>query len=102
MDHVAAGSQAAGDEGEGVGAANFHTAPRPSALMGRQARSRAVCMVEQDVLPTHSPLERLGYDQPRDSPVHGVALSSLAVWPAKYPSGPEAAVHVYFLGCHLR
>jgi hypothetical protein len=67
------GPASAGDEGEGVGAATFRTAPRPPTLMRYRTRTRTALMARQDLACSPSPLEMLGYLQPRDFDVHGVA-----------------------------
>gem|GEM_PF-2428853 len=66
----------AGDEGEGVGAATFCVAPRPSAFTRHAARTRRMAMTTQDRRTSCLPSQMLGYDQPRDSHVHGVAFRS--------------------------
>ena len=67
------GPASAGDEGEGVGAATFRSAPRPSTLKRYRTRTRTALMARQDLACSRSPLEMLGYLQPRDFDVHGVA-----------------------------
>jgi hypothetical protein len=61
------------DEGGGIGAATVRTAPKPSTHTRRRARTRTESVRRQDRERGCSPLEMLGYDQPRDSGVNGVA-----------------------------
>ena len=51
--------------------ATFRTAPRPPALMRSTTRTRTVFVAGRIWSATCSPLEMLGYDQLRDSRVHG-------------------------------
>ncbi len=60
--------------GGGVGAAAFRTAPRPLAFARPSASTRTVSMGTQNLDGRRGSLEILGYDQPRDSQVHGVDL----------------------------
>ena len=59
--------------GGGVSAATFRTAPRPPTLTRYRIRTRTALMARQDLACSRSPLEMLGYLQPRDFDVHGVA-----------------------------
>ena len=68
-----ANHQSAGDEGEGVGAATIRMAPRPPAFTRYRTTTRTALMAMQDLACSRSPLEMLGYLQPRDFDVHGVA-----------------------------
>jgi hypothetical protein len=66
-------ASSAWDEGEEVSAATFRTAPRPSTPTRYRARTRTASMARQDLACSRSPLEMLGYLQPRDFHVHDVA-----------------------------
>jgi len=56
-----------------VSAATFRSAPRPSTLKRYGTRTRKASMARQDLACSRSPLEMLGYLQPRDFRVHGAA-----------------------------
>lgn len=70
-----AGIQAAGDEGR-VGAATFRTASRPSAIRRHRYRTRTISFRTGGRACGCSHPKMLGYNQPRDFQVHGVASGS--------------------------
>lgn len=65
-------SQTLGTRG-GVGAANFRAAPRPLPLKRHTTRTRTVPTATRELERSSSAPKMLGYDQPGDSQVHGVA-----------------------------